>query len=138
MNFLAALNLGCIYEEENENYCAYKMFSKALKMDPNDYLALFNMGVICYKLNMTKKAIHFYKRSIKKNNSYEYSYLNLAIIYKYNHTKKGIEILSDGIENCSKVDFLYYNRGCFYAIIDENDKACEDIITALKLYPPVS
>ncbi|WP_010233122.1 tetratricopeptide repeat protein [Clostridium arbusti] len=135
MDFLANLNLGCIYEEQNQNDFAYKMFSKALKINPNNNLALFNMGVIYYKFNMIEKAINFYERSIKKDGSYEYSYLNLAVIYKYKNTKKGIEILSKGINNCSEVYFLYYNRSCFYALINEENKACEDIIMALKLYP---
>nr|WP_242851229.1 hypothetical protein [Clostridium sp. DMHC 10] len=132
---MANLNLGSIYEEQNENNLAYRLFSKALKIEPNNYLALFNMGIICYKFNMTEKAINFYEGSIKKNKNYAYSYLNLAVIYKYKNTKKGIEILSAGINNCSEVHFLYYNRSCFYAIINEENKACEDIIAALKLYP---
>lgn len=135
MDFWANLNLGSIYEELNQNDLAYKMFSKALKIDSNNYLALFNMGVICYKFNMIKRAINFYERSIEKNKNYAYSYLNLAIIYKYKDTKKGIKILSAGINNCSEVHFLYYNRSCFYALINEENKACDDVIMALKLYP---
>ncbi|NMM62645.1 tetratricopeptide repeat protein [Clostridium sp. P21] len=135
LDFWANLNLGCIYEEQNENALAYKKFSKALKINPNNHLALFNMGVICYKFNIIEKAINFYERAIEKDTNYEYSYLNLAIIYKYDDTKKGIEILSKGINNCSEAHFLYYNRSCFYALINEESKACEDIIIALKLYP---
>ncbi len=135
MDFWANLNLGCIYEERNENGAAYKKFSKALKIDPNNHLALFNMGVIYYKLNMIEKAINLYKRAIEKDENYEYSYLNLAVIYKYTNTKKGIEVLSSGINNCSEIHFLYYNRSCFYTLIGEENRACEDIIMALKLYP---
>ncbi|MFL0249407.1 tetratricopeptide repeat protein [Clostridium neuense] len=135
MDFWANLNLGCIYEEQNQNNSAYKLFSKALKINPNNHLALFNMGVICYKFNMIEKAINFYERAIEKDKTYEYSYLNLAVIYKYRDTKKGIEVLSKGINNCSEVYFLYYNRSCFYALNNEQNKACEDIIMALKLYP---
>lgn len=135
MNFWANLNLGAIYEEAEQNNLAYKMFSKALEIEPENYLALFNMGVICNKFNMLERAVNFYKKSLKQNKAYEYSYLNLAVIYKYTNTKKGIKFLSDGINNCVKVHFLYYNRSCFYALINEKDRACEDIITALKLYP---
>ncbi|KHD36646.1 tetratricopeptide repeat protein [Clostridium acetobutylicum] len=135
MDFWSNLNLGCIYEEQNKNDLAYRLFSKALKINPNNHLALFNMGVICCKFNMIEKAINFYEKSIEKNKSYEYSYLNLAVIYKHRDTEKGIQVLSSGIENCEKTHFLYYNRSCFYALINENNKACEDIITALKLYP---
>ncbi len=135
MDFWANLNLGCIYEERNQNDLAYKKFSKALKISPNNDLALFNMGVIYYKFNMIEKSINFYERAIEKDKNYEYSYLNLAVIYKYKDTKKGIEVLSSGINNCSEAYFLYYNRSCFYALINEENKACEDIIIALKLYP---
>lgn len=135
MDFWANLNLGCIYEELNKNDLAYKKFSLALKINPNNYLALFNMGVIYYKFNMIEKAINYYERAIEKDKTYEYSYLNLSVIYKYEDTKKGIEILSQGINYRSDVHFLYYNRSCFYALINEQDKACEDIIMALKLYP---
>jgi len=135
MDFWANLNLGSIYEEQNENNLAYRLFSKALKIEPNNYLALFNMGVICRKFNLIEKAINFYETAIEKNSSYAYSYLNLAIIYKYKDTQKGIEILSAGINNCTEVHFLYYNRGCFYALINKENKACEDILMALKLYP---
>lgn len=135
IDFWSNLNLGSIYEEQNENNLAYRFFSKALKIEPNNYLALFNMGVISRKFNMIEKAANFYEASIEKNKNYAYSYLNLAIIYKYKDTKKGIEILSTGINNCIEIHFLYYNRSCFYALINEENKACADIIMALKLYP---
>ncbi|MEY8000920.1 tetratricopeptide repeat protein [Clostridium sp. Mt-5] len=135
LDFWANLNLGSIYEEKDQNDLAYKKFSKALKINPHNYLALFNMGVICCKFNMVKKAAGFYERAIEKNKNYEYSYLNLAVIYKYKDTERGIKILSRGIDNCSEVHFLYYNRSCFYALINEKNQACEDIIQALKLYP---
>lgn len=134
-NLDAIINLALIYDSLGKSEKAKEYYKEALKIEPNNHLALFNMGVICYKFNMIKKAINFYERSIEKDKCYEYSYLNLAVIYKYIDTKKGIEILSHGITNCNEVYFLYYNRSCFYALINEENKACEDIIMALKLYP---
>ncbi|MBL4931229.1 tetratricopeptide repeat protein [Clostridium paridis] len=135
MDFWANTNVGSIYEALGKNDLAYKRFSKALEIKPNNYLALFNMGVIAFKFNMINKAIGFYNRSIKMNPIYAYSYLNLAVIYKYKDTEKGIEVLTKGIENCEEVHFLYYNRSCFYTLIGENHKACNDLIEALNIYP---
>ncbi|MEQ8196474.1 MAG: tetratricopeptide repeat protein [Clostridiaceae bacterium] len=134
-DFWANVNLGSIYEEQGKNDSAYKRFSKALEIDPKNHLALFNMGVICYKYNMKNKAAGFYERSIKSKSDYPYSYLNLAVLYKYSDTMKGIGVLTEGINNCEEVHFLYYNRGCFYALLEDKEKAFHDIKTALKIYP---
>lgn len=45
---------------------AYRMFSKALQIDGEHYLALFNMGVIYKRLNVYDKAKKFYEKAIKR------------------------------------------------------------------------
>ena len=56
------------------------MFSKALQIDGEHYLALFNMGVIYKRLNVYDKAKKFYEKAIKKNFGYAFSFINLVII----------------------------------------------------------
>lgn len=134
-DFWANINLGSIYEELDINNLAYKKFSKALDIDKEDYLALFNMGVISAKFGMREKAIDYYKKSIKKNLGYAYSFLNLAVLYKHENLEKGIEVLTKGISFNPSSHFLYYNRACFYAIIHDFANSIKDLELALKLYP---
>ena len=87
---------------------------KALEINKNHFRILFNMGVFNKKLGNLELAEDYYKKSIKEDPYYPYSYLNYAVMYKekgdYN---RAIEIINEGILENEDRGFLYYNRACF-------------------------
>ena len=92
------------------------------------------MGVVLKKLNRSKEAEKFYKKSIKMNKSYPSSYLNLAVMYKeQNNFDTAIYYLSEGIKNNPSVAYLYYNRGCTFAKMKKYDLAKNDINKSIEL-----
>lgn len=76
MNSLAS----CILETENER--AYKLYEKALKLDPSDFETNFNMGLFFYSYRKDHvKAIEY----LKQGHDYEHNstaLYNIAYIYE--------------------------------------------------------
>ena len=99
----------------------------ALEIDKNQFKVLFNIGVVLNKLKRKEEAKKYYKKSIKSNDTYPYSYLNLALLYKDEDIEETIRILSLGIENNPGEAFLYYNRGCHFLKNNEVENAIKDI-----------
>ena len=55
---------------------------KIIKKNPNDSIALSNLGVIAEKLNKLKKAIFYFEKTIKLRPENYTAYFNIANIYK--------------------------------------------------------
>ncbi|MGL5766937.1 MAG: TPR end-of-group domain-containing protein, partial [Sarcina sp.] len=113
----------------------YRMFQRALEIDRDNYMALYNMGVIYKKLNIIDKSKGMYIKSIKKNPGHDGSFLNLAVIQKEEgELEQGINTLTQGILYNPTSEFLYYNRACFYALNNQIDEATDDIIKAYEMH----
>lgn len=129
----AYANIGCILEEQNLDEEAIRFFREALNIEQDQFKVLFNMGVSLAKLGRNEEAEEYYLKSIKSNNKYPYSYLNLAVMYSeirdYNNT---INILNKGIENTEE-DFLYYHRGCTFAKLNRFEEALADVNKSIEL-----
>ena len=94
------------------------------------------MGVIQKKLRNLKKAVEYYNKSIKENNTYPYSFLNKSVIYiEQGKIKGAIDTLTEGIEFNPYAEYLYYNRACCYAKLNKKDEAFKDLRKAIILLP---
>jgi hypothetical protein len=125
---------GAVYEDLGKYDKALASIRRGLKLEPDNYRALFNAGVIMNKLGYSNKSIEYYIKSIAQNAKYPYSYLNLSIIYiEQNDYEKAIEIISKGIISCPCTSFLYYNRACFYVHQEKFELAIRDLINAVGL-----
>lgn len=129
----AYANIGCILEELSRDEEALLYLKKALEIDKNQFKVLFNMGVVLNKLKRKEEAKKYYKKSIESNDTYPYSYLNLALLYKDEDIEETIRILSLGIENNPGEAFLYYNRGCHFLKNNEVENAIKDIRRSIQL-----
>lgn len=135
-NFWAHNNAGSIYEELDMNTEALKYFRKALEIIPNQYKALFNIGVVLSKMGYEQKAQEYYWESIRWYNRYPYSFLNLSLLYKQEENlDRAIVVISEGIRCNPDASFLYYNRACYLAINGNTDEAFLDFVRATKLNP---
>lgn len=129
----AYANIGCILEEMSKDEEALLYLEKALEIDENQFRVLFNIGVVLNKLGRKEEAKKYYRKSIENNDTYPYSYLNLALLYKDEDINETIRILSLGIENNPGEAFLYYNRGCHFLKINEPENAVKDIRRSIQL-----
>lgn len=132
--FYAYVNLGSIYESRGDNQLALELFLKAREIDASNHLVNFNLGVVYGKLGQIEKSILAYEQAITLKPDYSYSYLNLALIYKnhYHDLYQAIQVYTSGIENCP-IAVLYYNRGCCYSLLEEYEKARQDLEMAFSL-----
>lgn len=107
---------------------------QGLKIEPDNYKALFNVGVINKKLGNIEQSRKYYELSIRQKPDFPYAYFNLAITYaEEGNFEVAIKIITEGIRRNSDVAVLYYNRGCYYARMGKKEKALRDIIKATQL-----
>ena len=80
--------------------------------------------------------MEYYNKSIEKNKTYPYSFLNKSVIYiERGNIKGAIKVLTEGIKYNPHAEYLYYNRACCYSKIKKLDEALNDLKKAIILYP---
>jgi tetratricopeptide (TPR) repeat protein len=129
-------NLGAIHEQREEYSLALDFLIKSIEIDPNYYLSHFNIGVVYFALGDIEKSVYHYNIAKELKSDYEYIYLNLsAICIDKKEYQKAVDILSEGIRYNERAYDLYYNRACSYSIMNNHEKALDDIEISLSLYP---
>ncbi len=71
---------GNIYDDEGKFQEAIEEYREALKYDPEDTGTLFNMGIVCLKINLPGEAVQAFERvvSIDSKDIEAYNLLGLA------------------------------------------------------------
>lgn len=123
-----ALNDAGKYTEAIEKY------TEALKADPNNEEANYEMGFTLYSAGRGKEAIPYLENILKSNGSkYEADDLLGSIYDDANEPEKAIECYKNGIKENPDFEHLHFNLGVSY--LRKNDyadaEACE--IDAIKL-----
>lgn len=74
-----------LYVIFGENYYmdALLKYKKSIKIDPNDYLAYFNIGIVNASLGNYEIAIKYYSKSIKINPEYTFAQIQIKKIEDY-------------------------------------------------------
>jgi predicted O-linked N-acetylglucosamine transferase (SPINDLY family) len=75
------INLGVIYQRTKRNELAVDVFTQAINLDSNSYIAFNNRGSSLKELGLYDKAISDYLISIKINDFYHESLSNIATTY---------------------------------------------------------
>lgn len=96
----------CSYAKKNlKDAVAY--LNLALEKDLNNYLVYYNLGVVNIELKRENLAIENFRKSLKCNNTYEKSYINLAYIYFNNGDKRSaLRIIKEGITHTSSKELI--------------------------------
>lgn len=136
-HFYAHLNLGAVYEGLHQDDKAYNYFIKAEAINPHHHLLHFNFGVIYKKRGEYEKSRDAYYRSLSYSTNHPYTYLNLGLLYKdhFNDLHQTIKLYTEGLKHHPEFAVLYYNRGCVYALLEDYDRAIDDLNQALKYDP---
>ncbi|EYE88835.1 hypothetical protein Q428_06150 [Fervidicella metallireducens AeB] len=96
----------CFYSKKNfKDALAY--LNLALEKDLNNYLVYYNLGVVNIDLKRENLAIEYFRKSLKYNNAYEKSYINLAYIYYNNGDKRSaLRIIKEGLTHTSSKELF--------------------------------
>lgn len=129
--------------ESGLTYLIYNDYEKSLnlllKLMPkykNNWNLNFSIGRSYIGLEQYDVAIEYISEAIELNESDPDLYNELGIIY-YNNGDiiKAIEIFTDGINSCESDLKLFFNRSMSLAVLNEHEKALEDINMAYELEP---
>ncbi|HTK20195.1 MAG TPA: tetratricopeptide repeat protein [Mucilaginibacter sp.] len=118
---------------------AIAKYSEALKLEPENAQANYEMGFTLVQSGKGIDGIPFVEKAIEKNNSLQLKaacYDMLGSIYDNDHqTQKAIEAYKNGIQVNPKYQQLYYNLGLTYFRNKQFADAEANAIEAIKLDP---
>ena len=116
---------------------AIEKYNQALKIDPENLYADYQLAYSLFALNKGKEAIPYLEKVIKANSPINAAaYDLLGNIYdKDNQTEKAIEAYKEGIKLKPDYQRLYYNLGLVYFRVKRYAEAEKYAIEAIKLDP---
>jgi tetratricopeptide (TPR) repeat protein len=114
---------------------AKKDAQKAIRLDPNNYKALTELGTIHVMLKKFEEALQYYDKSIQVNPYYAPSYTcrGALKVYYLNMTEDGLSDYNVAITLDSKSHSAFYNRGLYYNDRGEYNKAILDFNRSLSI-----
>ena len=114
-----------------------EMFKKALKLNPYEVEAFYNLGVVYSEMGLYNKAIQAYKQAIKLNPLEPETHYNLGLTYKNKHFyKQAIDEFKKTIELRPNDYKPYLNIGVIFLYhLKDKKKALYYLSQALKLNP---
>ena len=126
--------------QQNNNFTdAEKLYIKALNVEPNNYAALINLGVLLKALNRLDEAKESFVKAIKINPNTELGYMNLGnIFFKLNQLDEAETNYKKSIEIKPNYADAHFNLGVFYDNTDRPDQAELSYNEAIKLKPNYS
>lgn len=130
-HYWANINLGSIYEQENENDQALIYFFKAKEIMPEGSCASYNIAVVYGKLEKFAEALKFYRDELTKKEPYIKVYNNLGLLYMNNikDYDQAKEAFLEGIKAYPEEYDIWYNLGCLYALRKDYKNATDCFIT---------
>ncbi|EFI41303.1 tetratricopeptide repeat protein [Peptoniphilus sp. oral taxon 386 str. F0131] len=132
-DYISYNDIGCIYEEQKCYDMAKHYFECSLKINPNYFRALYNMGVVYKALGDNNVALEYYFKA-KNEEKNPYIYLNISAIYiELKDFNRAIEILNEGIEYNPESVNLFYNRACSKARLGDKEGALLDLKRAVNI-----
>jgi protein O-GlcNAc transferase len=128
-------DLGKKYFEEGKVNEAITSFKKALKADPDFYIAWFNLGLVLQKQNRYQEAIECYLKNIKLYGENPYAFKNLAFCYSMTgQTEEAIQYVK--ALNLSGSEWeTHFNLGTTYQTVGEIEKGIAHFEKARQLNP---
>ncbi|HVN58829.1 MAG TPA: tetratricopeptide repeat protein [Bacteroidales bacterium] len=120
---------------KNDYKGALKLYSKALKSDPNYIYAIDNTGLAYRKMGDTKKAIKFYKKSLDIYPEGSFALKNLGYAYSLSND------FQDAMLCYQKLAFFYpddpegyFGIGKLFVATGQYETAIDYIFTAHRIY----
>ncbi|MGB0880382.1 MAG: tetratricopeptide repeat protein [Polaribacter sp.] len=117
-----------------------ELMEQAVKMDPNNPVLFFNLGVVNYNQNKIEEANTYYKKAIELDPNYRDAYLNLAYSI-LNKRVAIVEEMNNSLSDFKKYDALEQKQKdvCKEALpyltkADEMKRTLDTVKTLLNIY----
>ncbi|MCS7298752.1 MAG: tetratricopeptide repeat protein [Spirochaetia bacterium] len=106
---------------------AQKEFLLIVKMDPNDYKALYNIGKIFYERNMRDNALNYLSKAVKINSSFPDAWFYMGKIHlDANKYAEAMNAFINCVKNDPKNYEAHYNLGVIYKAMNNATKALQE------------
>ena len=112
------------------------LFSNALQVTKDNYLAHNNLGLTLFTEGNTEEAIYHYNKAIRIKTDYTYAYNNRGVAYnKLGQYQRAIEDYNESIRLKPHYADVYKNRGSAYFKLAQYQRAIDDYSEAIHLKP---
>lgn len=131
------LDMGVMYEHDNQIGMAIKMYKKCIQLKDNLSGAYGNLANI-YSNNELKKdsAFYYYQKALITDNKNANNYYNFGNHYKkYKKYDLALEMYTKAIEVNPSLTQAYINSAIIYDVQKDLKKAIESVIIAIDLEP---
>ena len=112
------------------------LFSHAIEVTQNNYIAYNNRGVAYNSIGHYENAIEAYKQAIRIRPDYAEAHYNLGIAYgELGHNQEAIESFKQAIGIKPNSAEAHYNLGIIYGKLGRDQEAIESFKQAIKIKP---
>jgi len=129
-------SMGFDYAKKGENKKAIEAYKQAIRIDPDDAMAYYNLGVVYHRLSLYREAIEAYKQAIridpddaKVHSSLGVDYGNLGL------HRESIEAFKQAIRIDPDDAGAHYNLGVSYGKLGHHREAIEAYKQAILINP---
>jgi len=130
------IQAGIGFANKDENEKAIKEFQKAIKLDPDNEDALFNLACTYSDVGDFQKGYETFKKLINKNPKHVNAFNNLALMFaRQGKFNDALFIYEKGIEQNPDIALLYNNRGNIYFEMGNYVEALKNFKKASDLDP---
>ncbi len=128
------VNIGNKYLDENRIVDAIAQYKAAIQVDPKNYLAHYQLGLVSEKQKKWKEALQFYTQSIEAKGNYIDGYAAIAKIHiRYFDYAKAIQFIEKVKSLSPKSSSIYSLSGYYYEQKGEIEKAISEYKRATDL-----
>jgi hypothetical protein len=112
------------------------LFSNALQVTKDNYLAHNNLGLTLFTEGNTEEAIYHYNKAIRIKTKYTDAYFNRGVAYfKLGQYQRAIDDYNESIRLKPHYADVYKNRGSAYFKLAQYQRAIDDYSEAIHLKP---
>ena len=132
----AHLAIGAMYDLEGDYDSAIKMYQAGLRIEPDNYRVLYNMGVAYMKKGWLYQAIEALEKSRAANAVYAPTHFNLAMAYhQQRRYEEAISEHREALRLKPDLAVSYIDLGRIYIKMEKPELALTELNRALELQP---
>ncbi len=129
----ALVNMALSKLELNQHDEAVNFLQIIIDKEKNDTMALLNMGYVYIRMEKYDSALYYLNRTcqLDPKNAYALSNLSYAKL-KEGRPRDGLIDINESLKYFPENSYAFRNRALIYLEINEKEKACMDLRTAVK------